>query len=146
MPTWLKVVLGLLAGALLLCAVGAGAVYFWVDKNKDRLKDVGQRAHREAEAFAANNDATACVQETLRRLDERSGIVDEAEHKIFLRACLDKAQRPADFCEGVPARGEYIATAEWAVKKCQALGRAGNQPCGRLVQAIQEACGDKPTR
>lgn len=143
MPKWLKVVLALMGVSFLLCVGISAAAYFWIDANKDRLKDVGTRAHNEAEAFAANHDSNECVNEALGRLTQRSGIVDEAEHKIFLRACLEKAERPAGFCDGIPARNQFIATAEWSVKKCSSLGYAGSQPCGRLMGAVQEVCAPK---
>ncbi len=143
MPKWLKVVLALLGVAVLFCAGISAAAYFWFDANKDRLKDVGARAHNEADAFAFNHDANECVTEALSRLSKRSGIVEEAEHKIFLRACLDKAERPAGFCDGVPMRAQLLDTAQWSVSKCSSLGHAGNQSCTRLMGAIQEACSPK---
>lgn len=144
MPKWLKIVLALLAVLLLLCGGASATVYFWFDANKDRLKGVGDRAHQEAEAYAYSHDADECVSAALGRLAQRSGIVDQAEHKIFLRACLEKAAKPDGFCDGVPARGALLDTAQWVVTKCKDLGYEGSQPCGRLVPAIQEACSPKP--
>ena len=143
MPKWLKVVLALLALFLLLCGGLSAAGYYWLDSNKERLKGVGERAHKEAEEYAYTHDANECVSAALGKLTQRNSIVDEAEHKIFLKACVEKAKRPDGFCTGVPVRNEIFASAQWAVEKCQALGYPGSQPCGRLVQAIQEACHPK---
>lgn len=143
MPKWLKVVLALLVFFFLLCGGLSAAAYFWFDANKDRLKGVTERARSEGETYAATHDANECVSAALGKLTQRNSIIDEAEHKIFLRACVEKAERPSGFCTGVPVRTEIFASAQWAVEKCQTLGYAGSQPCGRLVQAIQEVCHPK---
>ncbi len=140
MPKWLKVVLVVLAVGLMLCGVCSAGAYWWFNQNKDRLKDVGDRAKGEGSAFAYEHDAEECVDEGLRRLQERSGIVDQAEHKLFLEACLEKAKRPDAFCAGVPPRSELVQSATWAIDRCLAKGRPQDQDCARLMQAVQEAC------
>ncbi|MDP1824312.1 MAG: hypothetical protein Q8L48_13745 [Archangium sp.] len=140
MPTWLKVVLALVGVMVLLCGLSSAGAYFWFNENKDKLKGVGERAKKEGSAFAYQHDSNECVDEALRRLGERNGIVDQAEHKLFLKACLGKAARPAGFCEGVPPRSEIMLSATWAVERCVAKGRAQDQDCARMMQAVQEAC------
>ena len=95
MPKWLKVVLGILGGVMLLCLLSSAGAYWWFNENKEKLKGVGDRAKAEGSAFAYEHDADECVDEGLRRLALRSGIVDQAEHKLYLKACLEKAKRPA---------------------------------------------------
>lgn len=145
MPKWLKIVLVLLGVVVLLCGLSSLGAYWWFDTNKDKLKGVGERAKKEGAAFAYQRDAEACVDEALRRLAERSGIVDQAEHKLFLKACLEKADRPAAFCDGVPPRTEIMLSATWAIDRCAQKGRTENQDCSRLMQAVQEACQSSPS-
>lgn len=140
MPKWLKVVLVLLGVVVLLCGVSSAGAYWWFTENKDKLKGVGERAKQEGAAFAYRSNAEGCVDEGLRRLQERSGIVDQAEHKLFLKACLEKVSLPPEFCADVPPRKEIIASASWAVERCLAKGRTQDQECARLMQAVQEAC------
>lgn len=140
MPKWLKVVLVVLAVGLMLCGVCSAGAYWWVDQNKEKLKGVGERAKAEGSAFAYEHDAEECVDEGLRRLKERSGIIDQAEHKLFLKACLEKAKRPETFCADVPPKGALVQSAAWAVGRCIAKGRPDDQDCGRLMQAVAEAC------
>lgn len=144
MPKWLKVVLALFAGLMVLCGVSGFVAWRWLDNNKERLKSMGDAAARDGTAWGRTHDANSCVDEALRRNDAEGGIVNEAGHGIFMRACLDTAPRPAGFCDGVPPKNEIFQTAEWVVKKCLALNRAGDQPCTRLVKAIQESCAKKP--
>lgn len=140
MPKWLKVVLVLLGVVVLLCGLSSAGAYWWFNENKDKLKGVGERAKKEGAAFAYRSTAEGCVDEARRRLEERSGIVDQAEHKLFLKACLEKLELPAEFCAGVPPRGEIMVSATWAVERCLKKDRAQDKECARLMQVVQEAC------
>ncbi len=144
MPKWLKIVLGIFAVLVLLCGVTAFVAAKWFENNKDRLKELGDNAGRNGAVWGMQHDANSCVDEALRQNDEDGSMVAEAGHAIFLRSCLEKAQRPAGFCDGVPPKSEFIQTAQWTVKKCLALNRASDQPCTRMVKAIQEVCATKP--
>jgi hypothetical protein len=143
MPRWLKVVLIIFGCFAFLCLASAGAGYWWITENKDKLKGVGERAKKEGAAFAYNRDAEACVDEALRRLEDHRGIVEQAEHKLFFKACLEKAARPPQFCDGVPPRSELMAGAAWTVSRCVAKGKTNDQECARLMQGIIEACAQK---
>ena len=140
MPKWLKVVLVLLGVLVLLCGLSGLGAYVWFNENREKLKGVQERAQNEGSAFAYEHNAEECVDEALRRLELRSGVIDQAEHKLFLKACLKKAERPPAFCLGIPPRGELIAFAKWTVERCAAKGQPQNQDCSRLMQGLQEAC------
>ena len=144
MPKWLKVVLAILAVVMLLCGLTSGGLYYWVSKNGAQLKREGEKAKRDGAAFGWNHDAEECVDEGLRRLGEHHGIIDQAETKLFLKACLEKAKRPDGFCTGVPAHGEIMASATWAVQRCAAKSKPQDQDCARLMQGVQEACESAP--
>jgi hypothetical protein len=144
-PKWLKIVLIIFGCVGFLCLASAGAGYLWFNENKDKLKGVGERAKKEGAAFAYEHDAEECVDEALRRLEGHRGIIEQAEHKLFLKACLEKAVRPSQFCEGVPPRSEIMVSATWAVERCVAKGKLNDQECARLMQPVQEACQPKPS-
>jgi hypothetical protein len=143
MPKWLKVVLIIFGCFMFLCLASAGAGYLWFNENKEKLKGVGERAKKEAAAFAYNHDAEECVDEALRRLENHRSIVEQAEHKLFFKACLEKAARPPQFCDGVPPRSEIMAGATWTVERCVAKGKTNDQECARLMQGIIETCQAK---
>lgn len=141
MPTWLKVILVVVAvGIAGLLALGVGG-YWWFTRNKDRFVEMGKRARADATAYAAAHDGAQCLDEALERLDRADGILDQAEVKVFLGFCLDDARESPGLCDDVPPRSEIMRSATWAVGRCAALGRAGSQPCSQLVQAVQEHCG-----
>lgn len=143
MSKGLKVALILLAGSILLCGVIGGGVVLWFNANKETLKADGDKAKREGEEYGRANGAEACVTEALRRLDGDRGIVAQALNNIFLQHCLEVAERPAGFCEGVPAKGNIIDSATWAVSECDERGHSGDQDCGRMMQVLQKVCGGK---
>ncbi|MBL8956901.1 MAG: hypothetical protein JNK82_39370, partial [Myxococcaceae bacterium] len=93
MPTWLMVVLGILIAGLLVCGIGAGAATWWFKKNEGALKATGERAKAEAAEFAKASDQAGCVTEALRRQKEKSGFMDEVEHRVFLSECLKVAPK-----------------------------------------------------
>ena len=144
MPRWLKVVLIVLAVVVLLCGLSSAGAYGWFNENKERLKGVGERAKKEGATFASQHSAEECVDEGLRRLSEHSGIVDQAENKLFLKECLQRATRPAGFCDDVPAGGQIIQSATWAVHRCFAKGKTDDQNCARMMQVLQEICASTP--
>lgn len=51
MPKWLKIVVAMIGGLVLLCLVAGGGVAWWFNANKDRLRADGQRVMAEAKAF-----------------------------------------------------------------------------------------------
>lgn len=142
MPKWLKVVLVVLAALAVVCCLGSAGVYWYLDTHKEELKGAATTAVGEGRAFGhgAGNDADACVDEALRRLQTRRGLVDQATNQMFLKACLEVAPRPDGFCRDVPASGEVVAIATWAVERCAAKSAGKDQDCARLMQVVQRAC------
>jgi hypothetical protein len=140
MPKWLKIVLLMLAAAVLLCGVGVGGVVWWFSANKDRLRADGERIMAEARAYGATTDADGCVAKALERLEAADGFIAQAEQKVFLRACLENTLARPDFCEGVPAMSELMTAATWSVANCNDRHAKDPQACSRLIQAVMEFC------
>ncbi len=129
------------AGALGVLLATCGGAAAWLYANSDRLAEQGKATMREGAHFGGGKDAPACVDEALRRLYASDlGIIGEATNKVFLEACLDVAKRPPGFCDGAPPRGEILKSADWLLERCQAAGHPNDQPCTRLLGAIQERC------
>ena len=140
MPGWLKVMLVVVGITVaVVVALGIGG-YVWLEKNRDRLRDLGRQAETEGRRYGAGHSASGCFDEAFRRLDRESGILAEAGHRIFFRACLDGTTRVPSLCEGVPEKREIVRSATWAVGCCSEGGRGGDQACARLFQAVQEHC------
>ncbi len=144
MPKWLKVVLGLLAALVLVCALGAGALAWWAHANEAEFREVNKEAMAEGKGWATQFDAAGCVEMALRQNDREGGLLKEAAQTIALQTCLQHAARPAGFCDGVPTRDALSQSVTWAMAKCVALGRPNQAPCTRMVKKVQEVCGQPP--
>jgi hypothetical protein len=140
-PRWWVWVLVMFGVLLFLGAIFVGAIVWWVSANKDRLLAEGKQTMAEAEAYAADHDQRACVDEGLRRLDVCDGLVCESKAKVFVSTCIKKAQATAGFCEGVPAKSQIIDTSLWVIDECVRQGRqSDDSSCHRFMQALPEAC------
>jgi hypothetical protein len=142
LPTWVKLVLVFGALGVLTCGLIVGGAAWWFDANKASLRAAGEQQQAEARAFAQDHDADACVAESLRRLRASSGFMNEVRHRVFLSTCLHQTQRRPDFCAGVPARGSVIAATAWSLEFCGPHLDVDAEACGRLSQAVLEACDD----
>jgi hypothetical protein len=141
MRTGVKVLLGVTGAAALLVAGTCGAGILWIQSNQEDLREQGLVALKEGGRFGSGKEAPACVEEGLARLSDSSfDVLSEARNKVWVEACLKTATLPAGFCDGVPPRDEILASASWAVTRCERAGRPGSQPCARLIGAVQERC------
>jgi hypothetical protein len=134
-------VLAIIGGTLLVLiglAVGAGII--WFEQNKEELRVRGQAAQSQGASFGASSSQEGCVDESLSRLDQCGGLICEVMVKFFLKACLKAAPSQAGFCGGVPASGEIMASVNWTMGQCSAHDHPLDQPCARLMGAIQEHC------
>lgn len=144
MPKWLKIVLLIGAGLVLLCGLGVGGVAWWFNSNKDKLRADGQKIMAQAKDFGQGSDADGCLKESLRRLDADDGFIAQAEQKIFLRTCLENTLVRPDFCEGVPKMSDFMAAATWSVANCNDRGAKDPKACARHLQAVMEFCEKTP--
>jgi hypothetical protein len=128
------------ASGLLLVCLAVGGFAWWLNANREKLREKGVAAQTEGEHFGTGKTSEACVDQSVMRLDRESGIVDQAMLELFLKACLESASRDPKLCVGVPATNEIFASASWRESVCAAHGKSNDQSCARLLTAIQEVC------
>jgi hypothetical protein len=143
MPAWAKVLLAFGCGlVLLIAAIGVGG-YLYVNRHKDEWFAAGKKARDEGQTFAAGRNGSDCVDESLRRVRECSGIACEVRVRAFLDGCLDAAAESPQLCEAVPPRGEIVRTVRWSLDECARRGLPNSQPCSRVLQDLQKYCQRK---
>jgi hypothetical protein len=140
MPTWLKVVLIVVAVGFLALVAVAFLGYRWMKSHGGELKADAEKIKVEATAFGRGKDANACIDETFARMNQCSGIMCDVKSKLFLQNCLAVAEVPSGFCASVPKPTEIIATAQWTIAECGRRGRPNDQRCPRVITALQDAC------
>ena len=143
MPTWVKVVLGILLVGLVILLAGAMLAARWVRSRADNLRKQGEVLVAEAKEFGRGKDAEACIGESLTRLRACQGFICEAKTKIFLQNCLEAADVQTEVCSAVPAPTEILATARWQITQCQQRGWGENQRCMRTMGGLQAYCAEK---
>lgn len=144
MPAWLKVLLAIGCGfVLMLIIIGAAGIYFF-RSHKDQWLAEAKKVDEEGRAYAAGRTANDCIDESLRRLRVHSGFMDEVRIRTFLNGCLDASAESPQLCEGVPPQSEILRTAQWSIGECARRGMPRNQPCTR-VHEVQKYC-ERPRR
>lgn len=136
----MAVLLGAAAALAILVAAGGFFAVRWFNDNKDRLRAEGDALKAEARLFGRAHTQAESLHEGLRRLDACSGIICEAKTGIFVEAALAESSPSDGFCASVPPDDSILATALWRVSACDKIGRGGQQPCGRLMGAVQKHC------
>ncbi|MBL8612379.1 MAG: hypothetical protein JNL38_33870 [Myxococcales bacterium] len=147
MPTWLKIVLVMVGIGVVGTVAVVGGFAWWLSANKDKLASEGKAAMDEGAAYGRAHSRDECVGEGLRRLEEcgEVGLMCETTNRIRMEHCIraaaDKPDADPSFCLRVPSRSEIMKSATWANSECARRGKPGSQPCGRLMQGVQQACG-----
>ena len=141
MPKWLKVVLVLIGVSVLGLALLVGGIVWWASANKERLVESGKKAQENGARFGATHTQDQCIDEGLSHVKDCGGFdfVCEAGNKIALMSCMGAATVDGT-CKDVPERTDIFKMATFASEECGRRGFRGSQPCGRLMQAIPEAC------
>jgi hypothetical protein len=143
MPTWLKVIL-IIVAIFIALLVGAGFIgYQWIESHKGEIEASAKAVRADATQFSQGKDAEACIAEALNRVDRCDGIMCEVKTKLFLDICTEKTGVPAQVCATIPKRTDFIDSAKWALAECARRGRANDQRCTRLVPVLQERCYGK---
>lgn len=143
MPKWAKILIALGCGSgLVIIAIGVGG-YIYINNHKDAWIAEGRKTNEEGRTFAAGKSGNDCVDETLSRLKNCSGIPCEIRVRIFLDGCLEAAAESPQLCEGVPPKSEIIRTVQWTLDQCARHGMPNSQPCSRVMQEVQKHCAKK---
>lgn len=140
MPTWLKVVLGVIAAFVALFIVVIVVGVMWFKGHKGELVASGTRALKEGRTFGAQKARPDCIAEGFRRLGSVDGIGAEIQNNLFAKGCLEVASDTEGFCTDVPGTGEIMATVKWRASVCSSHNEVDPQRCQRFLQTWQEAC------
>ncbi len=143
MPTWLKVTL-IVGGILLVLFIGVVAAGFYVvGTYGPALVETGKKGIEEGETFGRRTDNEGCLTESLARHKSSQGLGDLIKANVFLRACLEASTPTPGFCEGVPARTEFIKSAHWQRERCHQQGFPDGGQCQQVFAQVQQFCEDR---
>jgi uncharacterized membrane protein YhaH (DUF805 family) len=119
-----------------------GGAWFWWQQNTQELLASGQ-VHR-ANGIAAGRtlDEAACVASAAAALRDEAAnsMAAGIANSVELSGCLEASRVSPEFCDGIPANTEMLATVQWIASVCNQLGQGGNTSCNTMVQRIPEYC------
>jgi hypothetical protein len=138
MPTWLKVLLIVLAVIVLglgaLGAIGWGIYTWWQKEGSGLIATID-----EGKAFGADKDRTACVNEAVARIKREGGFTGAVKVRLFFDECLKAAKPVPGFCDNVPAPSSILKSATWLDEMNQKYGLTGIYEKDLLAE-IQKTC------
>jgi hypothetical protein len=139
MPTWLKIVLLVIAANVLAVGFLVAGLLWWVDASTERDVKDSIEAGKAGASFGATHAQSDCIDEGLRQV-ETCGSLDfrcEAKANMRLFACISVA-RDDGTCKKVPA--DITKAEAWANAECARRGRSGSWGCERLLSEVSPAC------
>src|SRR5215475_6410295 len=134
------IVLSIIGGLFLLAVIAIGGIVYWVSQNKDRWIRAAENIGKEAKEFGAKTDNEGCLKEALSRHKSDKSITGRISTSAFLTVCLQESAPSPGFCEGAPANGEIMKSANWRLKKCAEAGLQDDQGCQQIFGAVQGYC------
>ena len=140
MPTWLKVVIGLLLVCLLGVVVLVGGIYYVGKKYGPQFVAGAKQGEKEGRDFGGGTDNKGCVDEGIARSRKAEGITDMMKSSVFVRSCLDASRPTPNFCDDVPGVFEITKTIQWRKDQCRQHGMEGAPGCDQLFQQVQQYC------
>jgi len=136
MPGWLKLLLALFAGFILVVVVIGVVVYKKVSSHAPEIRAAAEQMKREGAAYGAGKQPADCIDEALRRADR--SFTGQVKTRLFADACFEASTRPPGYCEQIP--DGIVATATWANKECVRRNLGGDQACVQVHNALSEYC------
>ena len=139
----LKIALIVCGCLVLLCSgvVGIG-VYWYLSSGRQMVERMSQGVRQsagEGATFGLDKPDNACLKEALSRIQKDDSLLNTMSANLFLASCLGKSKQTPEFCQGVPGRGEFTRTSQWAAQRCKELGIV-TQACGQLMGVVQAHC------
>lgn len=140
MPTWLKVVLIVIA-VLFVCFVAVAFVgWRWVRANRGHLLAEGKAMKTAGEDYGRGRDARQCIDESLRRWAAERDLMGQVRVRLFAEGCMETAAPNAELCASAPPPGEVIASAKWANAECLRRGAADPPACAQVMLVVAKHC------
>jgi hypothetical protein len=138
MKTWTKVLVGSLAGVVLLGVVAiaalVGGVYYVYQKvDNPELRKKTDAAKTAGMEFAKNTDQNGCMEKAYT-LEVPADTFDMSNH-YFAKSCLKASRVTPNFCDGVPVAFDR----EWFNKQCDVPGRP-REACVVAYTAKRDFC------
>lgn len=148
MPGWLKIILiifGLMALVLVGLSVGG---YYYFRAHGHELKERAEKLRTEGEVAGKGKTASDCLEASIARIKQASGLMNQVRTQIFFTSCVSVAADSPELCATVPPADELMATGRWSAEQCakRGLTQAQTQACAQLYNVVAQNCHSKTSR
>ncbi len=140
MPTWLKILLAIMAVFLVLLIAAVVVGYVVVRKYGPGFVESASKSLEEGREYGRQTDQEGCLNEAAARQARVGGMMDMIGNGVFMETCLEASRPTPGFCEGVPRQLEFMKAAAWQQQQCKRFGLKPEQQCGQLFQGVQRFC------
>lgn len=140
MPTWLKIVLGILIGSIVICGGVVGACTLFV---KGKADDINA-GNEEAKKLGASGTGKDCLDKALDKnkscgdVKTMSGAICMTTTVAFMQTCLDATSDKQSMCTAPPEKDEDGD--KWAERRCTEYGQSNNDGCKAVVSLAFAHC------
>jgi hypothetical protein len=134
MPSWLKIVLAIMAFIAALAIAGGFLAYHWAMRNKDQFMAM----RRDGIEFGRGKEATQCIDAALAKLD--GSLMSTVKARTFVSGCLSTATASATLCADVPPPIEIMRSAKWSLEQCRAHPTVDQRGCTQVFQEVEQYC------
>jgi hypothetical protein len=138
MPNWLRILLLLTAGGVLVLILIGVLAFRYIRARAPELRKRGEAVQIEARKFAEGKHSNDCVEEGLRRSRTSGSFMGAIEVRLFVNECLAVAEEPEGFCSTVP--GGVLDHSRWPSEQCTKRGMAGDVGCVGVFQSVIDHC------
>ncbi|MGH9754639.1 MAG: hypothetical protein ACREA2_17825, partial [Blastocatellia bacterium] len=129
-----------IGGLFLLGIIAVGGIVYWVYQNKAKWVQSAEQLMEDAKKFGVNTNNEGCLKEALSRHKRDKSITAQISTNAFLGICLQQSEASPGFCDGVPAKGEIMKSANWTLKKCSDAGLQNDRGCQQIFGTVQAHC------
>lgn len=134
MPTWLKIVLGILIGFVVICSGTMGACYFYGKSKMEEFTDGAAKAKE----FGQSHNKKECYDEAIVHAQKcgKTEIMCLANLQVFISECTKVAAESPDLCAGF----DNAKTEAWVDEKCAAYKMRKDDRCKTVLSNLVITC------
>jgi hypothetical protein len=137
----LKVLMIIVGVLVLITAAAIGGGYWWWNSSGKEFIESAGKDYDDARKAGRGMNEQACLDRSVAVVKTPDGqtISGAIRNGVALKGCLQTSRIVPPFCDGVPAKTEFVASATWEVNTCSKLGATG-QFCQQLVREMATYC------
>lgn len=135
----MKIVLTIIAVAVVTLVLLVGGAYYWFDANKDEYQAALKESVAKGREYGSGKGQSQCVAGLMDYIKPCEGMMRCQFVSVgYIRGCMLKASDD-DFCKNLPASGDFMKTVAWSMNECKKYDLNKND-CQQYIQGFVQFC------